>query len=346
MNFRVWVLVSSFCISISSAFGMNKVQLVDAIAKDAKLTKENAQKALDAFVSSTSKSLKKGDRVALVGFGSFSVSKVTVRGWDPVKKASLSDFTNSVSDVVFDVDKKMAQELYPLYALNYFTSLNFINSNVIAPLAIAKKNKIDVIKGTANLRFSSQSFFADAFFDIFAELDTRTLIEGDKEKIFDLADALNESLQKTVIVYAESVAHELTHVVQQSSGMVMKSAVIALADGAIEMQSKYLDPKSDNNGLSDNQLKTMMKDSGLDREVLLKALFFMGYHITETIKNGDSVDLEEFGSFAVSTEAAKLIVPVAINKGLRSMRVTNFTASGRLLESIQDENKGFSSIIR
>lgn len=53
---------------------MNKAQLIDAIAAEANLTKADAKRALDAFVSTTTKALKKGDRVALVGFGSFAVS--------------------------------------------------------------------------------------------------------------------------------------------------------------------------------------------------------------------------------------------------------------------------------
>ena len=58
---------------------MNKAELVDAIAAEAKLSKVDAKKALDAFVASTSKALKKGDRVALVGFGAFSVAKRAAR---------------------------------------------------------------------------------------------------------------------------------------------------------------------------------------------------------------------------------------------------------------------------
>jgi DNA-binding protein HU-beta len=54
---------------------MNKAQLIDAIASNAKLTKADAKRALDAFVKTTTGALKKGDRVALVGFGSFSVAK-------------------------------------------------------------------------------------------------------------------------------------------------------------------------------------------------------------------------------------------------------------------------------
>ena len=58
---------------------MNKAELIDAMAASAKLTKADARKALDAFITSTSKTLKKGERVALVGFGSFSVAKRAAR---------------------------------------------------------------------------------------------------------------------------------------------------------------------------------------------------------------------------------------------------------------------------
>ena len=58
---------------------MNKSELVDAIAAESKLTKADSQRALEAFVNATTKALKKGDRVALVGFGSFSVAKRAAR---------------------------------------------------------------------------------------------------------------------------------------------------------------------------------------------------------------------------------------------------------------------------
>jgi DNA-binding protein HU-beta len=54
---------------------MNKAQLIDAMAAGAGLTKADAKKALDAFVGATTDALKSGDRVALVGFGSFSVTE-------------------------------------------------------------------------------------------------------------------------------------------------------------------------------------------------------------------------------------------------------------------------------
>jgi DNA-binding protein HU-beta len=58
---------------------MNKAELIDAMASQAGLSKADAKRALDAFIDITSGALKKGDRVALVGFGSFSVSKRSAR---------------------------------------------------------------------------------------------------------------------------------------------------------------------------------------------------------------------------------------------------------------------------
>lgn len=54
---------------------MNKAQLIDAIADKAGLTKADAKKGLDATIGAVSEALKDGDRVSLVGFGSFSVSE-------------------------------------------------------------------------------------------------------------------------------------------------------------------------------------------------------------------------------------------------------------------------------
>ena len=58
---------------------MNKAELIDSMASSAGLSKADAKKALDAFIDSTTVALKNGDRVALVGFGSFSVSTRSAR---------------------------------------------------------------------------------------------------------------------------------------------------------------------------------------------------------------------------------------------------------------------------
>ncbi len=58
---------------------MNKSDLIDAMAGDAGVTKAAAKKALESFLGNVQGSLKKGNRVSLVGFGSWSVSKRAAR---------------------------------------------------------------------------------------------------------------------------------------------------------------------------------------------------------------------------------------------------------------------------
>ncbi len=58
---------------------MNKAELIHAMAAEAKMTKIETKKVLEAFITTVSKSLKKGDRVALIGFGTFNVVKRVAR---------------------------------------------------------------------------------------------------------------------------------------------------------------------------------------------------------------------------------------------------------------------------
>jgi DNA-binding protein HU-beta len=58
---------------------MNKAELITQIAEDAGITKTQANAALDSFQDTVAKTLKKGDKVTLVGFGTFSVSKRAAR---------------------------------------------------------------------------------------------------------------------------------------------------------------------------------------------------------------------------------------------------------------------------
>jgi len=73
------IAAATIAMSSGPASAMNKQQLIDAMAKDANISKAQAQSALDSFINTTTKALKKGDRVALVGFGSFSVSQRSSR---------------------------------------------------------------------------------------------------------------------------------------------------------------------------------------------------------------------------------------------------------------------------
>lgn len=58
---------------------MNKAEIIARIARDAGLTKSDALKAVDALVDNVTKALKKGDKVTLVGFGTFAISKRKAR---------------------------------------------------------------------------------------------------------------------------------------------------------------------------------------------------------------------------------------------------------------------------
>ncbi len=58
---------------------MSKQQLVEMIAAKAGLTKADAARALEATTESVAEALKKGDKVALVGFGTFATSKRAAR---------------------------------------------------------------------------------------------------------------------------------------------------------------------------------------------------------------------------------------------------------------------------
>ena len=69
---------------------MNKGELVAKIAEESKLTKKAAEAALDAFVSSVEGALKKGEKVQLVGFGTFEVRQRAARkGRNPQTKAEI-----------------------------------------------------------------------------------------------------------------------------------------------------------------------------------------------------------------------------------------------------------------
>ena len=58
---------------------MNKTELVAAIAEKTELTKKDSEKALKAFIDVVTEEVKKGEKVQLVGFGTFEVAKRNAR---------------------------------------------------------------------------------------------------------------------------------------------------------------------------------------------------------------------------------------------------------------------------
>lgn len=77
---------------------MNKNDLVSAMADSAGITKSEAGKALDAFTESVTGALKKGDKVTLVGFGTFSTSDRAARkGRNPQTGAEIDIAAKTVA---------------------------------------------------------------------------------------------------------------------------------------------------------------------------------------------------------------------------------------------------------
>ena len=69
---------------------MNKTELIDKIAAGAGLTKVDAKKALDATVAAIKEALVAGDKISLVGFGTFSVTERPAReGINPATKEKI-----------------------------------------------------------------------------------------------------------------------------------------------------------------------------------------------------------------------------------------------------------------
>ena len=70
---------------------MNKTELVAAIAENAELSKKDSEKALKAFIDVVTEELKKGEKVQLVGFGTFEVSERPARiGRNPQTKETIT----------------------------------------------------------------------------------------------------------------------------------------------------------------------------------------------------------------------------------------------------------------
>ena len=72
---------------------MNKAELVSVIAEKAGLTKVDAKKALEAFMDASAEALKQGDRISLVGFGTFSTAKHPARKGRTGKEIMIAEKT-------------------------------------------------------------------------------------------------------------------------------------------------------------------------------------------------------------------------------------------------------------
>ena len=90
---------------------MNKRELVEKISADADLTKAQAARALDSFLDGVQTSLTKGDRVTLVGFGTFVISNRKARlVRDPRRGGTMQIEARRVARFAAGADLKLAIE--------------------------------------------------------------------------------------------------------------------------------------------------------------------------------------------------------------------------------------------
>ncbi len=70
---------------------MNKTEMIDAVAKATKISKKDSEAAVNAFLDTVTKTLMKGDKVVLVGFGTFEVKQRAARiGRNPSTKQPMN----------------------------------------------------------------------------------------------------------------------------------------------------------------------------------------------------------------------------------------------------------------
>jgi DNA-binding protein HU-beta len=108
-----WGLAFYFCdrfFHITKIHKMNKGDLISKIAADASITKAQATDALNAVVDGISSALKADDKVTLVGFGTFSISKREARtGRNPQTGKSINIAAKNV--VRFKPGKELADNV-------------------------------------------------------------------------------------------------------------------------------------------------------------------------------------------------------------------------------------------
>ena len=89
---------------------MNKSELVNAIAANAGLKKDDAKKALEATINAIAGALKGGDKVALLGFGTFAVTERPARtGINPATKEKIEIAAKKV--IKFKAGAELAAEI-------------------------------------------------------------------------------------------------------------------------------------------------------------------------------------------------------------------------------------------
>jgi DNA-binding protein HU-beta len=114
---------------------MNKAELIDAIASDANISKADAKRALESLISNVTKALKKGDKISLIGFGTFTSSKIR-------KVAGRNPQTGRVTRIPakyvvnFYPDSFLLEETYHRYIENYWSAISFYYGDILRGITV------------------------------------------------------------------------------------------------------------------------------------------------------------------------------------------------------------------
>lgn len=278
---------------------MNKAELIDSIASGADISKADAKKALNAFVSVTSHALKKGDKIALIGFGTFLPSKIIkLRGRNPQTGRPIKIPAKYV--VNFYADRFLLNETYHRYIENYWGAIGGLYGDLIRDITVTIPEK-----GINKKFFSSQSFMMDEFGGDLTAEDPLLMVSDNEDDVKAYSNYLLENLLKGNDEYSKSLSHEAAHVIQQKGGTLLKSAVLSLLENAQIVKKLYIDEDSEGDGLSERQLKNMARKARMSKEKFLKIMKMFTNVVSSTLKKGDKIALEGFGTFSVSKRAAR-----------------------------------------
>ncbi len=269
------VIVALAALSLPGlASAMNKAELIDAIAKDAKLTKVDAGNALNAFANQIGTTLKKGNVVHSSGFGSFSVSR----------RAASTDGCEIEVAVDFIAGPEFKHGENPLHDETV---------DIENPLYVASSSSSD--DGITSVYGWTEGAFRAG--DEIIALDVwEGVIQPDIIAWGKVAGVILLSADGSEVVVdageGDEVSGLLLRGIEKSD--IRRGMVIA-KPGSVNRIGNCPD---ENTIVRDEDLVALMaQETRLEKELLLRAYNAILDIIIEAVNTGEEVDIEDFGAF-------------------------------------------------
>jgi nucleoid DNA-binding protein len=278
---------------------MNKAELIDAIASKSGLSKADAKRALDGFADTTASVLREGRRIALEGFGSFSVSA----------RPASSDGCDTGVDVDFtggpgfrSGNNPLYEDLTPMQDNPLFVeSISGPGGN--RPLAVYGKSAGDFARGEEV--FYLKELPADGI--IHRDVATRlrvlgVIVDGDtSEGGRPLPDRYASSAVQNPYFKENSLDGEMAGIMVSggpSNPQIHPDGVVVKAGEVIPGESCG---EADGVVTDDQFVKLLSSNSKLTGRAAADALDSLVETVVEVVDAGGIVDLEGFGQFAAET---------------------------------------------